>query len=611
MFERPRRLVSGRLDELPAPRIEGLTDANEIDLDKLGADDLRTIVKYEGMAINDRVRVSWLGRGATGKVFDYIANFTIENKDLPEGLVVPIENQHLVNAAGGEAFYSYVFEPGTPEQAESLREVCYIGLRPRAQGEMLSVLQAVQSHGLIIQPDKLPSNGLTVMVPRYQAMREGDKVTLRIVGYESDGTEDDTWTREVVVGKSHFDKQAISDVVGKSFFDWIDPGYVEASYTIDFVDGGQLDSPVQRLTVDSNSALPGYLDKPVIEGYNEGDLLDPSKYPDGLLLKLPEYPGIADSDYIVMLWSVPGGGRQWLPSSRVDPSTRASDAITFLISQDLLAESQSAKVSVSYLYGRQGAGLRSQVLEVDVDRARIPAAPNIDRAETDGLPNTGYILAGESASGVYVDVPAKDVLEGEVPQVHWCGRTSFGQYVAKEPVSEANPLRFLIPPEYIPANMGQGEKDFSQQFDVFYRLHREGDYVQSMAYKLRIKPLATDAYPSVTCQYADADGLSLAKVPENGWANLYLDTWKFVAAGQLLTIEMSGIDVAERPVRVIVREAKAVTADEARNGVVERLQKDDLRKLKLNNPFTLSARVSFNGGEHFFAFRPYSPTLRQ
>ncbi|MFK3819033.1 hypothetical protein ACI2KG_20970 [Pseudomonas sp. NPDC089407] len=95
--------MSGRLDELAAPRIEGLTDANEIDLGKLGTNDFRTTIKYEGMAINDRVRVSGLGRGATGKAFDYIANFTIENKGLPDGLVVPVENQHLVNAAGGEA----------------------------------------------------------------------------------------------------------------------------------------------------------------------------------------------------------------------------------------------------------------------------------------------------------------------------------------------------------------------------------------------------------------------------------------------------------------------------------------------------------------------------
>lgn len=609
MFERPRRRVSGRLEELAAPKIEGLTDANEIDLDKLGADDLRTIIKYEDMQPGDRIRVSWLGRSKTGKAFDYTATFPIEAEHVPNGRVVPIDNQYLVNAAGGEAFYSYVFEPGTPEQAGSLREVCYIGLRPRAQGEMLSVLQAVQSHGLIIQPGKLPSNGLTMMVPRYQAMREGDKVTLRVVGYESDGTKDDTWIREVVVGKNHFDKQAISDVVGKSFFDWIDPGYVEASYTIDFVDGGQLDSPVQRLTVDSASTLPDYLDKPVIEGYTGGGPLDPSKYPGGLLLKLPEYPGIADSDYIVMLWSVHGGGPQWLTSSRVDPSTRASDAITFLVSQDLLTQSQSAKVSVSYLYGRQGAGLRSQVLEVEVDRARIPAAPEVDRALSDGLPNTGYILAGESADGVYVNVPAKDVLEGEVPQVHWCGLTSFGQYVAKDPESATNRLRFFIPPEYIPANMGHGEKDFSQRFEVFYRLHREGDYVQSTAYKLRIKPMATDAYPSVKCQYADSDGLSLGKVPENG-AELNLDIWTFVAAGQLLTIEMSGVNAADKPVRVIVRDAKAVTAAEAKGGVVERLKKDDLRKLKVNNSFTLSARVSFNGGEHFFAFRPYSLTLR-
>ncbi|MDZ5740470.1 hypothetical protein [Pseudomonas asiatica] len=88
-----------------------------------------------------------------------------------------------------------------------------------------------------------------------------------------------------------------------------------------------------------------------------------------------------------------------------------------------------------------------------------------------------------------------------------------------------------------------------------------------------------------------------------------LDTWTFVAAGQLLTIEMSGADKASQPVRVIVRDAKAVTVDEANNGIKELLAKDHLRKLKIDVPFTLSARVSFNGGEHFFQFIPYSLPL--
>lgn len=607
-LERDIKNSGYRKEDLAAPSIPELTASNEIDLDKLGANDLRTTIQYDGMKKDDRLRVRWLGRGTTGKAFDYVGNFYIEDKDLPDGLEVSIQNQYLVDAAGGEVFYSYTFQPGSSEEAESLRRFCYIGLRPRL-GETLSVLQLVQSHGLIIQPDKLPGAGLTAMVPRYQAMREGDKVTLRVVGYESDGTEDQTWTRQVTVGKTHFDKQAISEVIGRGFFDWIDPGYVLASYTIDFVDGGQLESPVQRLTVDSDATLPGYLDKPSIDGYTEGDPLDPSKHPDGLVVKVPEYPGIADSDYIVMLWSIPGGGRQWLPSLRVDPSTRASDSIVFQVDQEILVESQSSKVSVSFLYGRQGAALHSQVLEVNVQRARLPDAPTVAKATSDGAANRGLILAGESTAGVYVDVPAAEVQEGEVPHVHWWGRTPFGQYIAQEPASPANPLRFWIPPEYVPANMGKGEKDFTERFDVFYRLTRGDDYVQSQPYKLRIKPLATSTYPSVRCEGFDDGGVSLAAVPEKG-LGLMLDTWTFVAAGQLLTIEMSGVDKASQPVTVIVRDAKAVTVDEANNGIKELLAKDHLRKLKIDDRFTLSARVSFNGGEHFFQFIPYSLPLR-
>ncbi|MNH23285.1 hypothetical protein D3C81_1638800 [compost metagenome] len=158
--------------------------------------------------------------------------------------------------------------------------------------------------------------------------------------------------------------------------------------------------------------------------------------------------------------------------------------------------------------------------------------------------------------------------------------------------------------------MGLGDKDYSQQFNVFYRLNRGEEYVQSIAYRLRIKPMATGTYPSVQCEFADANGLSLGNVPERG-ADLKLEPWKFVAAGQLLTIEMSGVDKASQVVRFIVRDAKAVTADEVKKGVTELLEKNHLRVLQLNESFTLSARVSFNGGEHFFGFMPYSLRLRQ
>ncbi|MCE5979902.1 hypothetical protein [Pseudomonas sp. JR33AA] len=593
-------------EALEAPTIEGLTALNEIDLDALGDKPLTTLVKYTGMNINDHVVVRWLGRSAAGKAYDYTAEYFLGGEHL-DGLEVQITNSYIKDAAGGEAFYSYSRQANGPEpEAASLRTFCYIGVRPRRQVETLSVLQVVDSHGLIIQPDKLPTSGMRVVVPPYQAMQADDKVTLTVECYEPDGTLDDTWEQVVTVTQDHFGESAISGAVPKRYFDWIDPGYVLATYEIEFAAGGRLDAPVQRLQVDSKGTLPGYLGKPTIDEYDEGDPLDPRSFPNGLLVKLPDYPGIADSDYLTLQWSIPGG-QPYMPSVRVDPSIRAADSIPFWISPETLAISQGSNVSVSYLYGREGEALRSEVLQVNVQHTRLLNVPLVEGAVTDGNASNGNILADLSIEGVYVNVPPGISLPGEELHVHWAGTGPLGEYVAKAPASQEKPLRFFIPPEYVSTNMGRTPADTSWRFDVFYRLSTDADtYIDSMPYKLRIKPLDIATLPTVDL----TDGpVELGKLPEAG-ARLSMAKWPFIAPGQLLTIVMEGVDPRGNGVEFIVRDAKAITDAEVRNGVNnEMLPKSELRKLKIGERFTLYARVSFNGGEFYLKYPSQSTPL--
>ncbi|QQZ37673.1 hypothetical protein [Pseudomonas sp. SK2] len=583
-------------EALEAPAIEGLTAFGEIDLDELGNKPLKTLIKYTGMKIDDLVRVRWLGRSVAGEAYDFAADYPVQDEHLDDGLQIEIANGYIANAAGGEAFYSYTrLADGPVPDAESLRTFCYIGVRPRGQVETPSVLHAIHSHGLIIQPDKLPGAGMTVVVPRYQSMQEGDKVTLTVECYEPDGTRDDTWKKVVTVGKTHLDQNTISDGVPRSYFDWIDPGYVLAYYEIEFAVGGRLKSPVQRLEVESRSgSLPGYLDKPAIEGHSEGDPLDPNKYPDGLLIKLPKYPGIADSDHLILIWSIPGGA-QYLPS-RVDPSTRAADSIVFQISPELLAISRGSTVNVSYLYGREGAALSSQVLQVDVQLVRSLGGPRVEGADQDGAGDRGHILADSAnPGGVYINVPAGIVLPDEVLHVHWSGYGPLGEYVAEAPFSAEKPLRFHIPAKYVPANMGRTPVDTSFRFDVFYRLSKApGDYIDSLPYKLRIKPLDS-GLPTVDLPPGP---VSLGAMPEAG-VKLSMGTWPFIAPGQLLTIVMEGVSGQNAPVEVIVRDQQAVTESESLRGVSVMLAKSEFRKLQVGESFTLYGRVSFNGGEFY------------
>lgn len=179
-------------EALEAPTIEGLTAFGEIDLDVLGDEELKTLIKYSGMVVNDLVRVRWLGRSLTGEAYDYVADYVIDDEHMLHGLEVKIANKSIVEAAGGEAFYSYTrVADGPKPEANSFRAFCYIGVRPRGQVETPSVLQVVNSHGLIIQPSRLPSGGMRVMVPPYRGTHKlGGAETTVFVNFDSI---DPTW----------------------------------------------------------------------------------------------------------------------------------------------------------------------------------------------------------------------------------------------------------------------------------------------------------------------------------------------------------------------------------------------------------------------------------
>lgn len=584
------------------PTIPDLNGSDELDVEQLGNSPLLTNIKYTGMQRDDLVRPRWVGAGPDGKVFDDIgAELPVEADDLVNGRTVEISNRAIRAAVGGWAFFSYTVNQTT----ESLRQFCYLGLRPQPAVETLSVLHGLQSHNLVIRPADLPEAGLTLAVAPYQAMQVGDRITLNLVAYDEDGYEDDDYPDFLVVTKDHVEGQKISFDVPRYWFSYVEKGYALASYRIALANGPTLDSPEQRFEIDSQAALPAYLPKPAINGYTEGTPLDPAKFRDGLTVQMPVYPSMAVSDRILMRWRSPADDR--ILSVRVDPSSLVAGTITFRLAADALTLSSGATARLSYLYGREGASLSSEELAVDVIKPRSLNAPDVKGALPDSTPAWGTMTALDAIDGVYIEVPADTAAAGESVEVHWEGKSALGQYIAKAPVKPENPLRFFIPAQYVAANLGRGELDESKRFDVFYRLVGNQDHVDSVPFKLRIKPFETSAFPQITCDQASGTSLSLAKVPAAG-ADLSLGTWYLSAAGQLLTLTISGI-TATGPLEHVIRDRVAVTADEALNGVKAKLPKNVLEQLDVSSSFTLRARLSFDGGQYFTPFRSNSLTL--
>lgn len=587
--------------ELEQPLISGLTSSNEIDLDELGASDLLTYIKYTGMQPDHEVVISWLGADAEGTAFDDAGSkYYVRPEDLEKGVEVKIENAVVRSAEGGQAFYSYV----VTTVGQSQRRFCLVGIREKGEGEGLAVVQAVQSHDLVIKPDELDSAGVMFIVMPYQAMQVGDVITFTFQGFDEDGYEEDPETEKLTVKKEHFDNLPLMFTVGKNIFRFIDPGTAKVSYSVDFADSGSLDSPVQDFVIDSEASLPTPLPAPRIVGYTPGKPLDPGNFRDGLTIHIDGYPGMSISDHVTLYWRSPA--RELFTHVRVDASTQSVGTIVLHVPVDFVLENQGLNVSLSYLFSREGAGLQSQPLNVAIATTRVLSVPLIDHATPDEGKDHGTLPGANGVGGVRVRVP--DVLlPGERAEVLWRGWPVFGEYVANTPEG-ADPLVFLIPEEFVPANIGRGSRDQSRRFEVAYRVIGSGSPLDSAPYHLRITPPVPSGDPQIQCEGVVGQALSLSRVPSGG-AKLTLGTWRFGRVGQLLHIWVSGVG-QEGGLSEDLRTASIpVTEEEADMGVEAKLPKLFLEQLKLNEQFTLHVALSFDGGTLYRVFPEMNITL--
>ncbi|VVO42916.1 hypothetical protein [Pseudomonas fluorescens] len=599
-------------DLLPYPTISDLQDGDWIDLDKLGSQPLLTYIKYDTIALNDRLWPNWRGCSAQGEVRDFAnarVDVTVEGGYTPSlGMPVHVPNDVLTFLNQGWAFYSYaVGLPGDPNTRgpESRRIFCYVGKRP-VPATLLPVVQIKESHGLALDPKAIGSAGATAVMAPYRAMSVGDSVTFTWQGYSSAGVPEDEPHTEMITLKVVHLAQPLEFSVPRSQVIVIPGGYAEISYCIEYAGGLGQKSVSEQQTIrivapDPDSLLPEI----TIKDYDGGPI-DPQR--DGLTLQIkPLYAGIQDGDGVLMHWT---GVRSAsvIKSLRVDRSTLDSGVLEFYLEPKWLLANSGAKVTVSYQYARAGAGESGKPLQLEVSRPLNLPPPLVEGATGEGEGN-GYLRA--ETTGAYVNVPeSATVGPNDMLKMHWEGHPNGGRHVAS-PIGGTG-KRFFIPGTAIAANMSEGE---DKRFPVFYSVTPQGGVAKpSRHFNLRILPQPSTVYPDVQCKEAQGTRtVSLRRVDALG-ANLYIGegrfpAWPFMAEGQPLTIEATGVPVTGSG-RVTVRNAVPVTAAEFTNKKIDaKLIRAFLLSLKRNEQFTLKAKVSFDGGETYTPFDDASFTL--
>jgi hypothetical protein len=502
----------------------------------------------------------------------------------------------------GWAFYSYALgEDSDPNQRgdESRRIFIYLGKRPPAS---LPVPQIKESHDLALDPDAIDSKGVTAIVPPYRAMSVGDKVAFEWQGYDKTGAPEDPYIEELELKDQHLG-QPLVFTVPRSEVIFIRDGHAQVSYKVEYANGqGPSDSMAQTLKIvaPTSSLLPEIK----IKGHSGGPI-EPGRFPNGLTLQIQPVPsGIQHSDVVLMYWM---GTKSVIRSMQVDRSTLDSDVLEFHLEPEWLLGNVGGEVEASYQYASVGASESGTPLTLEVRASQKLPAPLVEGVTTEGL-NKGWIPA--SVNGAYVIIPDEVTIGPDVrAEVHWMGHPNNGQAIVKVPV-DGFPKRFHIPKTAIAANMATALQP-EKRFDVFYKLIPLGEddgQPSDEAFSLRIEPLASTRYPIVECEEAKGTGkVSLSSLGPEGATILIgegvFDAWPFIAQGQLLTIEANGVAAVGGPLKEPVRTAEPVTGEEiSANKVTAQLRLDYLKLLKLDESFTLSAKVSFDGGDSYRAF---------
>jgi hypothetical protein len=458
----------------------------------------------------------------------------------------------------------------------------------------LPVAQIKLSHDLSIDPDKLTEQDVPTVVPVYPGMSPGDVIAFIWQGYYQ-GVPEPPWKRSITVNLP-----GRPLVLGLPNIEVliVDGGHADISYQLTSAqDGSTTPSPVQTLQV-TQTTTPLLAAAAVVD-HVPGQPLDPSDYPEGIVVQITAYPGMSLGDQVLLYGD--GANRQtsFVQSVQVEASHVQDAKVEFEVAQEWLLLHVESDVSLFYQFARVGAAQSSEAVVLTVHKAAPLPPPIIERASAEGDPGEyhGFLPALQATSGVYVKVPESVPLgAGDKVEVHWQGHPAGGQFIAVEPYSAQDVRRFLIPASAVPANMGTGD---SKRFDVFYRLiPASGAQRDSIPFGLRIVPLDTARYPTIQWdRLGGAATLSLQTVPANG-EELRVDSWPFMGAGQLVTFEATGVTATGAPTRIVVRDALPVTAQElAAKAVRGKLALTFLQGLKLNEFITLTASVSFDGGE--------------
>lgn len=592
------------VDIFPLPIVDSLDAENVLDLVALGTSALQTYVLYDDIALNDVIYPNWRGCSESGDVIDYINSPVDVTGDFSGGMLVSVPNASVIPLDQGQAFYSYAVKRSgeTDRGEESKRLIIYIGKRP---AHKLPPAQITESNSLCLDVDDIPGGGASVTVLPYQAMAAGDKVTYVWSGYMDESSPEDPVTYEYEVQLKDIG-QPLTWFIEKTHFDFIEDGHGYLDYSVKYnvpVEGLISHASQQRFEI--VPSLDPLLAAPTINGFS-GLELNPDAYPQGITVTIPLFVNARLGDDVRVYGKSSVQALNALRTLRIDPSNLDSGRLECTFESEWLVANNWQSIQLSYQWGRAKFSRSSQALSFEIKQTRDLIAPMVKTSYPDGNDQFWFDAIEGSVAGIDVIIPDAAIIDaGDTVRVEWAFANGVSAYTGS-PYAD-RPREFNVPLQYIAPFMGK-------RIDVAYSVtpqnpEAEGEIYYSKLFNVEVKRLPADQFPLLSHALGGpSNTLSLSAVPATG-APFVLSKWKFMAEGQRVTIEAKGGTSNPTLQEFLCEEAEVQGADVSAGQFNALLTKGFLQQLTLNSKFTLTTKVSFDGGETYLSFRMLELTL--
>ncbi len=276
---------------LPAPRVEGVNDRDELDFNALGDEPVKVIITPDPAWIGKTLELIWVGLTANDTsltpVFDRIE--TLEAGDLVADLEFELDNSHAAQVLQGSATVLYRIS-GAPWRTSDTYTVKVTGTF------VLEAPEIVEAPDQWLDPEALPAEEATLRIQPGKHIEVGDQLLLEWHGLDAeDKPDNDQWLLEVMDG-GPFDH-----IVGKDKVEALRGGSLELSYTLTSRGGAVSPSPSRSWRV------PNVLRRPEVEKAfgDDKDQLDFHRdFIDATHVKVTvaRYPGMKENEEVAVRW---------------------------------------------------------------------------------------------------------------------------------------------------------------------------------------------------------------------------------------------------------------------------------------------------------------------